>query len=72
MNAVCGAFIKGVMEDHFMDYKGITEEQSAAPIPIGRLGKPQEIARAVLFLCSDDASFITGTFLSIDGGYSAQ
>jgi NAD(P)-dependent dehydrogenase (short-subunit alcohol dehydrogenase family) len=36
------------------------------------LGEPEEIARAVLFLCSDDASFITGTCLSIDGGYSAQ
>ncbi|MEQ9618588.1 MAG: SDR family oxidoreductase [Deltaproteobacteria bacterium] len=72
VNAVCGAFIKGTMEDIFMDFKGITEEQSAATIPIGRLGEPEEIARTVLFLCSDDASFITGSFLSIDGGYSAQ
>jgi NAD(P)-dependent dehydrogenase (short-subunit alcohol dehydrogenase family) len=72
VNAVCGAFIKGAMEDLFMDFKGITEEQSAASIPIGRLGEPEEIARAVLFLCSDDASFITGACLSIDGGYSAQ
>lgn len=72
VNAVCGAFIKGAMEDLFMDYKGITEEQSAASIPIGRLGEPEEIARAVLFLCSEDASYITGTYLSIDGGYSAK
>ena len=60
------------MEDLFMDYKRITEQQSAAVMPIGRLGGPEEIARAVLFLCSDNASFITGTYLSIDGGYSAQ
>ena len=72
VNAVCGAFIKGAMEDYFMEYKGITEEQSAAKIPLGRLGEPEEIARAVLFLCSDDASYITGTFLSTDGGFSAQ
>ncbi|MCR8633702.1 SDR family NAD(P)-dependent oxidoreductase [Paenibacillus radicis (ex Xue et al. 2023)] len=40
--------------------------------PIGRLGKPVEVARAVLFLASDDASFITGTSLLVDGGYTAQ
>jgi len=71
VNAVCGAFIKGAMEDLFMGFKGITEEQSAATIPIGRLGEPEDIASAVLFLYSDHASFITGAFLSIDGGYSA-
>lgn len=40
--------------------------------PLGRLGKPEEVAKAVLFLASDDASFITGTSLLIDGGYTAQ
>lgn len=40
--------------------------------PMGRLGKPQEIAKAVLFLASEDASFITGTSLLVDGGYTAQ
>lgn len=39
--------------------------------PIGRLGEPIEVARAVLFLASDDASFITGITLPIDGGYTA-
>lgn len=39
--------------------------------PIGRLGKPIEVAKAVLFLASDDASFITGVTLPIDGGYTA-
>jgi NAD(P)-dependent dehydrogenase (short-subunit alcohol dehydrogenase family) len=38
---------------------------------LGRAGDPEEVARAVLFLCSDDASFITGTDLTVDGGYSA-
>src|SRR5271166_248990 len=43
-------------------------EQIIARIPVGRLGKPEEIARAVLFLVSDDAGFITGTMLSVNGG----
>ena len=40
--------------------------------PIGRLGDPREVADAVLFLASDDASFITGTAFSVDGGYTCQ
>lgn len=40
--------------------------------PIGRMGQPDEVANAVLFLASDEASFITGTALSVDGGYTAQ
>ena len=39
--------------------------------PIGRLGEPIEVARTVLFLASDDASFITGITLPIDGGYTS-
>jgi acetoacetyl-CoA reductase len=43
-------------------------EQIVARIPVGRLGKPEEIARAVLFLVADEAGFITGSTLSINGG----
>jgi NAD(P)-dependent dehydrogenase (short-subunit alcohol dehydrogenase family) len=39
---------------------------------LGRIGEPEEIAQGVLFLCSDHASFITGTDLAVDGGYSAM
>ena len=40
--------------------------------PIGRLGEPREVAQAILFLASDDASFVTGAILPVDGGYLAQ
>ncbi len=51
-------------------------EEYKAPMkaahPIGRLGEPREVANAILFLASDEASFITGAILSVDGGYLAQ
>jgi NAD(P)-dependent dehydrogenase (short-subunit alcohol dehydrogenase family) len=41
-------------------------------IPMGRAGRPEEIAAAAVFLASDDASFITGVALPVDGGYLAR
>lgn len=46
-------------------------EMAAAMVPMGRVGRPEEIAEAVVWLCSDAASFITGAALSIDGGLAA-
>jgi NAD(P)-dependent dehydrogenase (short-subunit alcohol dehydrogenase family) len=40
--------------------------------PLGRLGTPEEIAEAVVWLCSDAASFVTGHTMTVDGGYVAQ
>ena len=50
----------------------IVEPQAAEAEPIGRIAHPDEIARAVLFLASDDASFVTGTPLPVDGGLMAK
>jgi NAD(P)-dependent dehydrogenase (short-subunit alcohol dehydrogenase family) len=43
-----------------------------AQTPMQRLGQPEEIAKAALFLSSDDSSFMTGTYLVVDGGWTAK
>jgi NAD(P)-dependent dehydrogenase (short-subunit alcohol dehydrogenase family) len=48
------------------------EEQIFAAEPMHRMGKPEEIAEAVLWLCSDASSFVTGLPMPVDGGYVAQ
>lgn len=53
------------------DAKG-TEDWLVAHLPLGRLGKPEEMAKGALYLASDDASFVTGHALMVDGGYTAQ
>ena len=71
VNAVAPAAIETRM---FNDFAKTDEQQQmmASLHPIGRIGKPEEIAEAVVFLCSDKASFITGETLAIDGGWTAQ
>ncbi|TCM89145.1 NAD(P)-dependent dehydrogenase (short-subunit alcohol dehydrogenase family) [Paenibacillus sp. BK033] len=69
VNAVCPGYIDTPL------IQGGSEEARQYLInlhPMGRLGKPEEIAKSVLFLASEDASFITGTTLTVDGGYTAQ
>lgn len=46
--------------------------ESMAYIPMGRSGKPEEVAEAVLWLCSEAASFVTGHAIAVDGGFVAQ
>jgi NAD(P)-dependent dehydrogenase (short-subunit alcohol dehydrogenase family) len=72
INAVCPGFIRTAMVERVIDGGSISEESMIAAEPIGRIGKPEEIANAVLFLSSDDASFVTGLPMPVDGGYVAQ
>ncbi len=72
INAVCPGFIRTAMVERVIDNGSISEESMVAAEPIGRIGRPEEIANAVLFLCSDDASFVTGLPMPVDGGYVAQ
>lgn len=77
-NAVCPASVKTPMLRGFLDRqnKGLTEEEMAEfakqTIPLGRAATPEEIASVVLFLASDDSSFVTGTAIPVDGGYTAR
>jgi len=72
VNAVCPGAIKTPMIDRITGNKKEVEEQFAGMEPIGRLGQPEEVANAVLWMCSDEASFITGHAMAVDGGWVAQ
>jgi NAD(P)-dependent dehydrogenase (short-subunit alcohol dehydrogenase family) len=57
--------------DRILNKAGITADDLAAMVPMGRIAQAEEVAQAVVFLCSDAASYITGQPLAIDGGYTA-
>jgi 3-oxoacyl-[acyl-carrier protein] reductase len=46
----------------------VAEESAAQAVPVGRLGRPEEMASAAVFLCSERAAYITGVALAVDGG----
>jgi len=58
------------MLDRFVGHDDQMKADFAKMHPLGRVGKPEEIAAAVAFLFSDDAAFITGQSLTVDGGYT--
>jgi NAD(P)-dependent dehydrogenase (short-subunit alcohol dehydrogenase family) len=71
VNAVLPGTIATPMVDQMIANGSLDHDQSVASIPLGRLGRPEEIAAAVLWLCSPAASFVTGTTLLADGGQLA-
>ncbi|MBS1919364.1 MAG: SDR family oxidoreductase [Bacteroidetes bacterium] len=72
VNAVCPGVIKTAMIDRFTGKDKEVEKQFAGQEPVGRLGEPQEVADAVIWLCSDSSSFVTGNAIPVDGGWTAQ
>jgi NAD(P)-dependent dehydrogenase (short-subunit alcohol dehydrogenase family) len=68
INAVCPGIIDTAMMQRFTGGTAEGRERVIAQEPVGRMGKPKEIAAAVLWLCSDAASFVTGHALVVDGG----
>lgn len=72
VNAVCPGVIHTKMIDRAVQGHPGMEAQLVAAEPMGRMGTPEEIAEAVLWLCSDGASFVTGQALAVDGGWVAQ
>ncbi|MER5308742.1 glucose 1-dehydrogenase [Streptomyces sp. NPDC002773] len=70
-NCVCPSIIDTPMTDVSNGHDAEIKEQKAKLNPIGRLGTPEDVSNAILFLASDKSSFITGSALTVDGGYTA-
>jgi len=73
-NAVCPGFIRtphGLREVAELQKLGVDASEAALAAQQGRIGEPEEVARAALFLASDEASFVNGTHLFVDNGFTA-
>jgi NAD(P)-dependent dehydrogenase (short-subunit alcohol dehydrogenase family) len=76
VNAVCPGtvqtpFVEGFLEKYHKQNKDEVRAELRARQPIGRLGRPEEVASMVRYLASDEAAFVTGSILTIDGGWTA-
>jgi NAD(P)-dependent dehydrogenase (short-subunit alcohol dehydrogenase family) len=72
INAVCPGYIRTPMLGPRLQATPEVETKMAALHALGRLGTPEEVAQAVVWLCSEAASFVTGQALTVDGGWTAQ
>lgn len=71
INAVCPGVIKTAMVDRITGEDKTVEKKYKDMEPVGRMGQPQEVAEAIIWLCSDAASFVTGDTMAVDGGWIA-
>ena len=72
INAICPGYIETPLWQKYIDEDPSVRETISKRQPIGRLGTAQEVAQAVVWLCSDASSLITGVALPLDGGFTAQ
>lgn len=72
INAICPGSTRTPMLEGFMGGDENVERMMTRAVPLGRLGRPEEIAEAVVWLCSDAASFVVGHALAVDGGSVIQ
>lgn len=72
INAVCPGVIQTPMIERLIGDNLEAKTQFTGLEPVGRFGKPEEIANAVVWMCSDEASFVTGHAMAVDGGFVAQ
>ena len=72
INAVCPGIINTPMMDRFTGGTPEGRQQVISQEPIGRMGQPEEIANAVVWLCSDASSFVVGHAMVVDGGQTVQ
>jgi NAD(P)-dependent dehydrogenase (short-subunit alcohol dehydrogenase family) len=69
VNSISPGVIRTALVERTIEAGAMTAEQYAALQPMGRMGLPEEVAEAAVWLCSDRASFITGSDLAVDGGF---
>jgi NAD(P)-dependent dehydrogenase (short-subunit alcohol dehydrogenase family) len=72
VNAICPGMIRTPLVENALKTRPELEAQLIAEEPVGRMGTPEEIAAAALWLCSDAASFVTGHPMVVDGGFMAR